>query len=508
MRKAVRGHHLGWLGGILGIAACSGASAPEPEERASAVAQPVIQGTVDNGHPTVVAYVRNGGLCSATIVAVKGTKGYALTAGHCVGADLGEVIVGTNIGAPEKKYPVVKRAAHPGYGKTALYDVAMLEFSGVDGLVPVSPLLTPNLDSLKAGSKLEVVGYGKTEDGGSMTGVKHKKTMTVKQVTELRIVYDQKMGGICSGDSGGPSLTTAGTQAVAGVHSFVSGNNGSCLFEGSDMRVSAFVDTFIQPFIDGTPIGEQTCAQCTEAHTTNGQCSMAVGDCFATKDCPAYQSCIQACKKNGCIVECANQFPSGAALYDAIFGCVCDTGCPSACQDATFCNPPACGIAIAKESCAACMESSCCAEAQACSKSGICVDCLGSLIPGSACKTDPTTLAYDECLASSCASECNLPSSSSASSASSGGGEATTTTTSGGGAEPTSGSSSAATTGGAGGSDEETITEVSSCSAKRVGPSSAGTPGLVTLGLAAAALGLRSRRRSRSFAGDSRTRSG
>ena len=471
------------------LVACGTEPAATERERLGVTESSIINGAPDAGHPMVVAYLHNGSICSSTIVAVKGSTGYALTAAHCVGSELGELSVGSDINAPTKKYTVTQALAHPGYQTSGLYDVAMLKFNGADGATPIMPVLTPQLDDLKSATTLDVIGFGKTEDGGGQVGVKHHKFLSVKDVTPLRLIYDQQAGGLCSGDSGGPSSYYPNIEYVAGVHSYVASNNGSCLVEGADIRVSPFVDTFIMPFINGQPIGTLTCDQCTEAHTANGLCSNAVGACYATKHCPSYQACTQGCKTNGCVVECKAKYPAGAILYDAIFACVCDTGCAVECEKASFCNAPQCGLSAAKPACQSCFEASCCAEAQACSENATCIDCQSSLVPGASCKADPVTQAYEDCLATSCSDACGIPSSS-------GGGPGATSAASGGGSSGLGGGDAVAssTNAGAGGAGPtgETIT-VSACSAS-AGRANGHANGWVLAGLIGAAWILRRER--------------
>jgi len=464
MRNA-RAARFGFVGIVAWIAACSAEPASNQGERVGSAEDAVINGDPDAGHPMVVAYLHNGSLCSATIVSVSGSTGYALTAAHCIGSELGELYVGSNIGSPSKKYTVVETLQHPNYQSSQLYDVAMLKFSGADGSTPVMPLLTPALDDLKAAKTLDVIGYGKTADSGGQTGVKHHKYMPIKEVTALRVVYDQKVGGLCSGDSGGPSSYYPSLEYVAGVHSYVSSNNGSCLVEGTDIRVSPFVSTFIQPFIEGKPTTGLSCQECTEAHTWSGLCSKTVSSCYANKQCTSYQACLGACKTNGCVVACKQKYPTGAELYDAIFSCVCDTGCPSECADAGFCNAPACGLNAAKPACQSCFEASCCTESKACADDPTCVDCLSALVPGPGCTANPQKQAYDACLATNCADACAIPPSESSSASGSGSG-----TTGAGGDMSTGGgmggagtTASSATAGAGGAQPSGETTEVSSC---------------------------------------------
>lgn len=476
------------------LAAC-GVQAPTPEEGAvGTVAAEVINGEPDGGHPMVVAYLRSGSLCSATIVAVKGTTGYALTAAHCLGADLGEIVLGSNVSQPVAKHPVIERVAHPDYGKGKLFDVAMLKFSGASGATPTMPLLTPAMDNLAAGSSVDVVGFGKTQDGGGSTGVKHHKFMKVKAVTDLRLIYDQQAGGLCSGDSGGPTTYYPAQEYVAGVHSYVSSNNGGCLGEGTDIRVSAVLDTFIQPFIDGKPFGKQTCGHCTESTLVNGDCTNALAECYGNSSCVAYQKCANGCETTACIYNCSQKYPAGADLDAAITACVCDDACSEECGDADFCNPPKCGLTSADTDCQACWESSCCAETTACSQSLTCIKCIGSLVPGPSCDTDPTTIAYQACLETKCASPCGItpdPSTSAATSTSSGGGggDPSSTGGAGGAASGTGGSSNE----GSGGSTAPTVTE-SSC-ALASGRTSGAPKGALALGLGLAMVLVGRRRR-------------
>lgn len=394
----------GWL--LVGAIACGSGERREPIGHEGS---PIIAGTPDEGHPAIVGYLKSGSICTATIVAVDGTTGYALTAAHCLGADLGELVVGPNmLNTQAKTYKVTKAVAHPSYAKAKLFDIAMLTFTGADAMTPVMTPLPVDLDTVKAGSTLDLVGYGLTMDGGGQVGMKQHKTMAAKTVTPLRIVYDQKSGGLCSGDSGGPSLFDPQKEYVAGVHSFVSGNNGSCLGSGTDIRVSPFVDTFINPYIEGKPFGLVTCSQCAEAQTFQGQCSVPTAKCFSNAACVNYDACLDKCSAPSCELECAAKYPSGKTLYDAVLGCLCATGCKAECAEAKFCANPACDLYVEKKDCQACVDASCCAEAQACAKSGTCLDCASGVGSPITCASDATSAAYEACASTNCASECGV----------------------------------------------------------------------------------------------------
>jgi hypothetical protein len=408
--------------------ACS-TPAPAPiDERTAQVDESIINGQTDTTHPAVVAYLHDNSSCSATIIAVKGTTGYALTAAHCIGASNGELRQGNNYNTPTVVYQVTKKQTHPGWPYSKLYDVGMLSFSGASASTPVIPASGA---SLAQGAMVDMVGYGLIQDGGGPNTVRYHKTMSIGQVTDLQYIYNQSAGGMCSGDSGGPSLNG---NTVAGVHRAVgNGQNPSCLTNGSDMRVSAFMDTFITPYINFTSPQPQTCAQCTEAHVQAGVCSNQLAACTSNADCQAYQKCIQACSTNACYSDCANKHQTGAGLYGKIFACVCNTGCPNECGKASFCSGPQCGLSYKVAGCQSCMDLSCCSQAVACSQSNTCLSCVNSLVPGPQCATDPTTVAYNKCQAAACEGPCGVSSSSSSSTSATTatGGPTTAATTSG-----------------------------------------------------------------------------
>ncbi len=398
------GHAL--LGGscLLFSFACGETNLPVEGEAIGQRTDPIYFGSLDTTHQAAVAYMMNG-KCSATIIAVKGSFGYALTAGHCVKATLGEIRQGNDHanGKYDKKYTVVESVQHFGYKDSNMYDFGILRFSGATAATPVMPPLAPGDDNLKAGAQLDMVGYGQTENGNTS-----KRRHIVKPInfeTELRINFDQKTGGMCSGDSGGPAITTVGnTEYVAAVHSFVTG--GGCLDYGTSMRVSAVYDTFIMPFINGTPYLSQSCNQCTEAHIANGKCTQILIDCYDDKDCDSYMDCIYACSTQSCVQKCDQQHPASAVLYGGIDDCICDVGCKSECAQASKCNGASCGMSVNTDKCQTCYEASCCQAAKDCSKSAFCEKCFKSVSASPECQDDPLVLDLQGCMATNCSEEC------------------------------------------------------------------------------------------------------
>ncbi len=482
------------------FAACT-YDAPPEEEHVGAESAAIVNGTPDTTHQAVVAYIHANGKCSATIVAVSGSTGYALTAGHCLGPSLGKLYQGNDHNNPAVTYTVTASTAHPGYPGATLYDFAMLKFSGATAQTPVLPVLPQNLDALKKGSSLDLVGFGKIQDvqNGGDTSLRHHKALPASTTSLLRLYFDQKTGGMCFGDSGGPAVfVSGGTEYVAGVHSGVSNN---CTTQGLSVRASAVLDSFVKPFIDGTPYGKETCDECTEAHAGSGKCVNAVTACFDDAGCSAYYDCIVGCSTNACVTACAAGNPAGADKYNLIYACVCDTACVAECGDAPVCNPPACGLTSKKAGCQTCLEASCCAEAKACSESALCGKCLSSAFPPGECADDAATQAVTACLAQSCSSECDVaPPTSSASvstSAGAGGGDASASVGVGGAGAVTSGAGAEDATSGGGGDDarDPIVVEGSCTVAAHAPPAGAQSRGLAHAAIAVAAMVLAAARR-------------
>jgi hypothetical protein len=297
---------------------------------------PVINGTVDNSHPAVVAIVGGNAACSATIIQVDANNGigHALTAAHCDGMQY--VLQGVDYNNPDATYPIIDHLDHPNYNQQ-VYDFQMVRFNGASGQTPVIPAMTPQDDNLAPGSQIRHVGYGKSgPPPGQNNSVRHQFVSSVSQLDTLMVYYDYNGGGTCFGDSGGPQLTTQ-NERVASVSSFVFGNN--CDQGGGSGRVSAVYDTFVVPYINNAPIGPQSCDGCWQWATTGqGACVGQVEACFNDNDCSTLVDCFNACSTQTCINNCAAAHPSGYAIFEQIGNCVCTTACSSECGSEPFCQ--------------------------------------------------------------------------------------------------------------------------------------------------------------------------
>jgi len=415
MRKR---HWLGLLALALGGVGCS-TEGGMFDEVLGTQTDAIVGGSADTVHQAAVAYL-HGGKCTATIIHVSGSTGYALTAGHCIYGALGNLRQGNNHNNPDETYPVTHAERHPLYsgqptsGHSKLYDFGMLTFSGATGSTPVMAALQPSQDSLAQGHNLDIVGYGNTVDSNSgSTSTRRHIVKPLAGAYDLRLVFNQASTGMCSGDSGGPTVRTAGQDYVAGVNSYISGpTQGQCVgngFIGTAVRVSAVYDTFIMPYINNTPYLDQTCDQCEEAHVYAGDCTSHVEACWNNTACSNYIDCINNCTTQSCVLQCQSTHASGYAMYQQIYDCVCTTACVTECANDPMCAPPPpCGFTSNMPQCQACWEQSCCDEGNACAADPFCVECVTSITPPSGCANDAEAVAFNTCLQVNCAEPCNL----------------------------------------------------------------------------------------------------
>jgi MYXO-CTERM domain-containing protein len=323
-----------------------GCGEPEvaPTEGVNQTHAPIIGGSADTTHQAVVEVALPGGSCSGTIIHANGTAGYVLTAAHCCdggGPDL--INLGNNYLNPDVAYSVTDYQQHPAYNsQTLIYDFCMVQFYKGADTVPTIGVMTPAEDNLDDGSAIELVGYGITPASNS---IRKHIGLTIDFMGSIDFGYDISNGGTCSGDSGGPALANgAAAVVVAGVTSAVS--NSQCDGYGISGRVSSVNNgstSFIQSYLTGTPMTTLTCDECLNVSTSpGGACDNAVDACFNNSQCAGLADCLYECPSGDqtCVNSCANTFSSGINLYNAIFTCVCDTGCLSECGSEDFCQPP------------------------------------------------------------------------------------------------------------------------------------------------------------------------
>ncbi len=382
------------------------------DEPVGARSDAIVNGSPDTTHQAVVSY-HMGGKCSATIIEVQGDTGWALTAAHCLKSNnKGELRQGNSHAKNQwdVKYPVTKTYEHPAWTQSGALDFAVLEFSGATASTPMIEAMPPAKDSINKGHKLDVVGYGQTENNNNT--LRNHKLLSVEEPSAVRFLINQKTGGMCFGDSGGAALfTTGGTEYVAGVNSAVTGDSRpACSSYAIAARVSAVFDSFIEPAINGTPYLPESCDVCSDAHIKNGLCSSKLGACWDDESaggCVSFLQCLGGCFSASCAMKCRIDNVAGAALYDAIFACVCNTACATECVGDSKCEPPpTCGLTHPVESCDGCMEASCCDRAKACAVDPECFSCFYAVAPGSECDSNAAYQDLRGCLSATCVDSC------------------------------------------------------------------------------------------------------
>jgi hypothetical protein len=441
------------------LAGCVGRSA-DSDGRLGTAASEIVNGTPDVAHTAVVALLSNTSECSGTVVQVKGTNGYVLTAAHCcVANNLPQVVIFANdyaTATPAQTHAVIPASVKqdPSWNmQNNTHDFCMLQFTGASGATPIIPV-TGASDSLAVGTQVEFVGYGITAaPPGGANSVRRHKVGPIDQLDSLLVHYNESAGGPlpvgggpCEGDSGGPALTTSGPLEVAAV---TSAGDQSCKVFGISGRVSGAYANFIAPYLADQPVMPamdcNTCA--TDAQSAGGACINEVTTCQQDPACAALVTCDNACAANdqACYTSCNTAHAAGVAKLQAIDTCLCTNACVSQC--AAQCPQPAvCGLSSSTPACETCLEASCCSESKACAADASCTACLVQSPPAS-CAQVATLTALDTCLSGACAMPCGFPASSSSSSSSAS--STTSSTGSSGMSSTTSSSGSSTSTSGA-----------------------------------------------------------
>jgi MYXO-CTERM domain-containing protein len=462
----------------LSLISCAPPGAPtETDGRTAKTSEAIAYGTTDNVHTAVVALLADAGggsftECSGTIVQVKNGQGYILTAAHCCNAGAPSVVVQSNDYTVGEQYLGGGNPVAPVYSVVpgsvyydSLYnqqthDFCMLKAANMPANTPVIPVAQAGQDGLQIGVQLEHVGFGITDNNMNNSGRRHGTNTANQDVNANYVQYSQggaqHIPGPCEGDSGGPALTPAGAaqgqQKVVAITSY--GNSASCS-QGSigvSMRVSSQTgpNGFITNFLNDAPSGTQAggvappdCNSCAQS-AQNGACSAQTQACVNDNKCITLNNCLGACQTQACVTQCVNAAGQTAVNeLNAVQSCICNTACVSECvvecggssssSSSSSSSGGACGLQSGDATCDACIDGSCCGQAQDCVADSSCTNCLNAANPPPACNNDAAYVALFACLDSKCVAACGGSSSSSSSSSSTSSSSGSTTSSSNGG---------------------------------------------------------------------------
>lgn len=493
---------------LIALAGCGLGPTP-PQEKTVQASAPIVNGSPDTTHKAVVALLGQQSECTGTIVQVKNGIGYVLTAAHCcTPQDPLQVLTMANDynNGPYINIMAGSAVRDPAYNaNNNTHDFCMLKFQGANAQTPVIPVVTAP-DNLASGTIVDFIGYGVTGDPNNPANdnsLRLHKTGPINGVDSLLVYYNESNngsnpinGGPCSGDSGGPAITTSGPVVVVAV---TSAGDQTCSQFGISGRVTSATGAngFITQYLnDQVIMPAMDCNTCSQNTTSQGgACYNAALACFNDQACSNLNDCIGNCNgSQACVDGCVNQFQAGVAKLNAVYACICNTGCTTECA-AECGSQPSCGLTASDPNCNTCLENSCCGEAQNCANNTTCTSCLVANPPAS-CNNNAQYNALLGCLDAKCGAQCGGSSSSSSSSGMASSSSGNASSSSGGQGGGGQGGGGQGNGGGATGSGGGNIGEEGGCSMSQ-SSSSGATPAFLAIALGAALSLLRRRRDAR-----------
>jgi hypothetical protein len=165
----------------------------------------------------------------------------------------------------------------------------------------------------------------------------------------------------------------------------------------------------------GLATGDPTCDTCLDT-----SCCAENQACVSNADCSALLACGDACRDDACISACMTAHPTGATLLGTLSTCV-EGSCGAACGGPSSpSTPSACGFGSGDPTCDACLDTSCCGDANACLGDADCIALLECAEPCrdnacvSACEAAHPSgtakiTALSTCAGTACGAACGGP---------------------------------------------------------------------------------------------------
>ena len=286
----------------------------------------IINGVPDDGDLGVVALVTAGAaMCSGTLVSDR----VVITAAHCIGETLPQVVFGADVGDPVASMDVIDARVLAGFDVVTLEnDVALLLLAeGAPEEAERWPLPIRSTDASDVDALVRIVGFGSTDGPGGPGGRKYEGTASISSVEDAVFGIVPGPSNTCTGDSGGPTFQYhEDVEVLVGV---TSSGDAACTGSGSQVRIDAIAEGFITPYLEATAEGTAALGQrCFYPdHCAAGECyaptggetfSYCTAPCSDEGDCPSGMLCES---RDGGALRCHHPMPEPGAM-----GASCTSG--------------------------------------------------------------------------------------------------------------------------------------------------------------------------------------